>query len=465
MMQVSQLKEKWPVILIVLGTILLVALGGRYTAFNGFSYVEIIYLLVIFVTLAVAFSGVRGFRIGLIGAIAAMGIGYRTLEVHPYIRLHPAEVAIWGLAILMLIQKITRSAFEITWWLPKWVVFMAPFWGWAWAMAFMNGNFIGDVLREFRNFIVLIPLFIILSTLLQDRTYWRTILTSFFVMGSMTALLGAVEFIFPGIASAIPGFSSLPPSFLTPEGFQRASFGFWGSPAAVFILVLSLPLMFILLKWWRKPYQMYLIYFGAFLHLIGVYIGGYRSVWFFMGLQLVIWLIIRRGVLVGLYLLIPLILVVQFAPESAQERMASLYVVFEGNVVDSSAKVRLDRINFALGAIRTHPLGGGWAYAGWVHNDLLQVAANLGLPAMIILLYGWIAVVIKLVKGFFASRGDAEQNAIYFAFTMSMAGVMLLFLSQGVLVLPQFALPVWYIWVMAEIFLHQRSITLTAPIQ
>jgi hypothetical protein len=462
-MEASKLREKLPILLIVAGTVLLVVLGGSYTAINGFTYVEVIYLLTLFFALAVAFSGVRGFRVGVIGAIAALGIGYRTLEVHPYVRLHPAEMAVWGLAILMLVEKITRSAFDITWWLPKWVVFMAPFWGWAWAMAFMNQNFIGDVLREFRNFVILLPMFIILATVLNDRSYWRTLITSFFTMGSVTAFMGVFEFLFPSFSKSIPGFTSLPPSFMTPEGFERASFGFWGSPAAVFILVLSLPLMFILLKWWRKPYQKYLIYFGVFLHLVGVYIGGYRSVWFFMGLEIVLWLIIRRGVLVGLYLLLPLILLVRFVPESAQERLTSLYAVFEGHVVDSSAQVRLDRINFALDAIRKHPLGGGWAFSGWVHNDLLQVAANLGLPAVGILLFGWISAIVRLIKGFFNTRGDEEQNVIHFAFFMSMAGVMLLFVSQGVLVLPQFALPVWYVWVMTEIFLQQKSITLTSP--
>jgi hypothetical protein len=462
-MQISKLKEKLPVLIIIAGTLLIVVFGARYTALNGFSYSDAIYLVVFFLALAVAFSGIKGFRVGMVGAIFAMGIGYRTLQVHQYIQLHPAEVAIWGLAVLLIVQKITNNSFEITWWLPKWVVLMAPFWGWAWAMAMVNGNFLGDVIREFRNFIVLVPLYIILSTILHDRTYWRTILTSYFAMASLTAFLGVFEFFFPGVTGSIPGFTSMPPSFLTPEGFERASFGFWGSPAAVFILILSLPLMFVLLKWWRKPFHRVLIFVGAGLHLLGVYIGGYRSVWLFMGLQIVVWLIVRKGLLVGLYLLLPLLLLFRLIPETAQERMATLYAVFEGEVVDSSAQVRLARASLALDAVTKQPLGGGWAYAGWVHNDLLQVAANQGVPALLVMLYGFLLSFVKVIKGYFDSIGDMEQNSLYFSFFLSMCAALLLFASQGVLVLPQFSLPVWYIWALVDIFLKQANISMSAP--
>ncbi len=463
-MQAPKIRENLPAILILGGTILLAFLGGRYVAYNAFSFTDIIFVIIFFFALSVALSGARGFKVGVIGGILALILGYRTVQVQAYINLHPAELIIWGLAALMLAQYITRKVFEVSWWLPKWVIFMVPFWIWAWIMTFIHGNFIGDAIREFRNFIIIIPMFGIFSTILKDRSYWRTILTTFYITGSLISFLGVFSFIFPGISSRIPGFSSLPATFMMPDGFNRATYGFWGSPAAVFILILSLPMMFILLKWWRKPYQIYLIYFGAILHLFGVYIGGYRSVWLFMGIQIVVWVIARKGVLIGLYLLLPLVLLVRFVPQSAQERMATLYAVLEGHVVDSSAEVRLTRLNFAIESILWQPLGGGWGYAGWVHNDILQIAANVGVPAALIFIYGWVSAFVKLIKGFLKTRGDKELNTIYFVFLLSMSSVMLLFVSQGVLVLPQFSLPVWYVWVLAEIFIQQKKISVMTSI-
>src|SRR5207253_11079248 len=61
----------------------------------GFSYKDVIVAMGVVILAVIVFGGERGIRYGLVLWVLTLSLGYRTIEVTPNLRIHPAEILWW----------------------------------------------------------------------------------------------------------------------------------------------------------------------------------------------------------------------------------------------------------------------------------------------------------------------------------------------------------------------------------
>jgi O-antigen ligase len=115
--------------------------------------------------------------------------------------------------------------------------------------------------------------------------------------------------------------------------------------------------------------------------------------------------------------------------------------------------VRYIRQQDAFQLALQNPMGVGWSGSGWVHGDFTQVAADLGLIAGVIFLMWYLTTLYRAWKTYRKYPQDRVFQAILTSFIL--AGVVLA--TEGVQVLPQFAMPVWFVWGLMEAYLQQKN--------
>ena len=104
------------------------------------------------------------------------------------------------------------------------------------------------------------------------------------------------------------------------------------------------------------------------------------------------------------------------------------------------------------------PYGSGWSSAGWVHSDFLQVAVNLGIAAGFIFLGGYFFTMLRLGRRVLSDlRAKGAQGDLGLALMVSMIAVGGTLAMEGVSVLPQLVLPVWFVWALAEVWLRHTA--------
>src|SRR5207237_10898192 len=124
----------------------------------------------------------------------------------------------------------------------------------------------------------------------------------------------------------------------------------------------------------------------------------------------------------------------QFIPKT-DERVISGIAALKGNPIDHSALDRKERALEAISDAITVPFGGGWASAGWVHSDFLQVAANLGLAAGFIFLGGYLYTLVRMVRRMRTWLRTSPQGDLGLSLLLSFVGVGGLFAMHGLQVL------------------------------
>jgi len=431
-----------------------------YADRRGLSYRELIIASGLLIVGVIVFGKERGVRYGFILWVLTLALGYRTVELTPDLPLHPSEILLWLLLACLCVQSRMASNTHLTF--PVWLWLFIPFWVLAWWP--MIGGIVhwDQMLNEFRNFALLIPLMIIASVVLKHENYWRYLLLAFFFAGSAIAFIGILEYWFPEVIKVFPAFiSSVKPS-ITEEGFARAQFSFWGGPQATFICVLALPAMIPLFKWSSLWSRRALIIAGSVMQIVAIYIGGYRSIWLVLLIQLLIGCVLglkKRGAMTVLFCLILIVggyELIALVPKTS-ERALSGIAALQGHPIDSSATSRQDRALGALTATIEAPFGNGWSSVGWVHSDFLQVAANLGIIGGLIFLAGYLYTLLRLVRRVLPNLKSGEHGELGFSLLLSFIAVGGILAMEGASVLPQLILPVWFVWVLTETWLRKSA--------
>lgn len=394
-------------------------------------------------------------RNGYILFICTLGLGYRTYPITKQLRLLPAELVLYLLVLLAATLKTRSRPTGMS--LPLWLRLMIPFWGVAW-LTLSDDGYTWDVrLAEFRNFVLIVPVFLVTPVVLSRAGSWRAVVLTFLGVSTWLAGMGTLEHFVPGIAQALPGFigNSDP---LVAGGFQRASFSFYGSPIAVFICVMALPLSFAAWGWWPKSWQRMLTLAAAVLQLVAIYISGYRSMWLLVALQAGLLVVMQRRFLLGIVLVCLALAAYESLPTHTRERIESLGHILEGRPddIDTSGQKRWVRAVEAFRYALENPVGTGWASSGWVHSDFIQVAANQGLIPGLIFLGAYLAGLWRLGR---RKNAAPELESLRLPLLLSFAAVGGILLYEGVQFLPQTVLPVWLVWVLVETWLSQTAPT------
>src|SRR6266436_402033 len=428
-----------------------------YADRQGLSYKELIVGLGALVAAVILFGGERGIRFGLVLWVLSLALGYRTIEWTEHLRIHPSEILIWLLFICVFAQRELRSSTRFS--LPWWMLLLVPFSVLAWWPLIAGDAQWDKMLNEFRDFLLLVPVMIVSTVVLKRQSYWRHLLLAFFIATSWIALMGVAEYWFPEVEKFFPAFIHAAKPEVTADGFQRAQFSFWGGSQATFLSVLALPGAIVLATWWRGWLPRIAILAAAVLQITAIYIGGYRSIWLVLLIQVVAACILRvkkHGVAIAVLVLIVAAGGYQFIPNTNQ-RLITGIAALQGAPIDHSAQDRKDRALEALNEAIESPLGSGWSSAGWVHSDFLQVAANLGVIAGLIFLGGYLYTLLRVIRQMPTWLKATSEGELGLYVLLSFVAVGCLLAMQGVEVLPQLVLPVWFVWSLVEIWLRQNS--------
>ena len=447
-------RRKGTLLCIVLLTFGAVAVE-MYAVGKGISYRELIVAVAALMGGVVVFGGERGIRFGLVLWTLMLALGYRSLRYTPDLTIHPAEILLWLLFFCIFAHRELVAVTQIT--LPFWVWLMVPFAVMAWWPMIAGDAPWDKMLNEFRAFLLLIPLLLVGAAVLKQRQYWRYLLVAFFFASSWIALMGVIEYWFPEVTKLFPAFMSQPAPTSTQDGFMRAQFSFWGGAPATFVCVLALPCAIALASWWRNWFYRSLTIAASVLQITAIYIGGYRSIWLLLLIQVVIACFLglkKGGTALALVCLVVTLGAYQLIPKTSDRALSSL-ALLRGIPIDGSSSSRIDRANNALDQIFSAPFGSGWSSAGWVHSDFLQVAVNLGIIAGLIFLGGYIYTLFRLGRRLLPYLRTGEHGDLGFTLLLSFVAAGGLLAMEGVQVLPQLILPVWFVWVLVEVWLQQ----------
>ncbi len=417
----------------------------------------------------------RGLEIGFFVWIMAFILGFRTIKVTaplivdqlanggqvstrylttgkpPDIVLHPLFLVIFLLLGLILLQRAVNWQVRIVWLIPIPLIIFSIFWIWGWVRGAEAGKYWLDMFSELMPFLMLPAIFIVTASILQKQSLWKPAITVLFGVGVFIGFLGLLEILFPNIVHVIPGYTSADTTFAyAQDGFQRATFTFFGETGASFIIALVLPAIIPLWSWYKRPWARALLAVCCGIGVIGIYISGHRSLWLMMILVTIALLLLRGNWGRTLILAVMMAVGYNFLPATAQKRAETLFSALQGKYEDNSSQDRVNRSQGAIQSILTDPLGLGWTGAGWVHDDFLQIAANLGvIPGALFALW-YLFTLVKISRAFYESSDPLTHSLV----GLFMVGGILL-LTEPLSVLPQYITPVWFVWALVETKLGQ----------
>jgi O-antigen ligase len=170
--------------------------------------------------------------------------------------------------------------------------------------------------------------------------------------------------------------------------------------------------------------------------------------------------VLYRGVFVGILGLIPLYLIYQSLPTEALLRLSTLFAAAQGRPIDSSAVKRIERATEAYAVIQQHPFGLGWAASGWTHNDILQIAVDLGVIAVIIFVVGYGVLALRLAKKIISLRNMRAKAPfqVSLGLFLGFIGSGFLYAAQGITWQVFLVLPAWLIWAISHHWVSEPSI-------
>jgi len=439
---------------LVVSAVILSALGGLGVAYTSGSlqYFMFFFLLV---SLVLAFIMTKNpFLSGFALWIWFFILGYRAVHVTSNFSLHPLIVLLVLLSLFLLIYSKSASAGRLRLPLLLWV--FSFFWLWGFVPGLLNGVPLDKMLSEALNFFFILPLFLVMLFLSRYPQFWRRAALTFLGSGIVIALFGALEYFVPPFRALLAGFApSEEAGIVSQSGFIRASFTFFGANPAVLISALAVPMVGVIPVYFKPRAARFMSLAALAILGVGIYISGSRAAW--------LMLLISSILMAYFYLKIPgvgavalfWVLASRFLPASAWNLLLSISTpLASGQFLDTSMEKRFVRQQTALDLAWQNPLGLGWTGAGWVHGDFAQVAANLGILAALVFLAWYLFTLYRALKVYRNNPHDRLFQALLTGFVL--AGFVLA--TEGVQVLPQYAMPVWFVWGLMECYLQRRAV-------
>lgn len=423
---------------------------GIYAGRSGITYVEVIIGALAIAGIIIMGKGHAGIRFGYFAWILTLALGYRTAQLGDILRLHPLVILITALFIMLLIHKLGEERSAIRIFIPRWLWVFIFFIGWGFFAAFARGLNMEYVLTIVMSIGVVVPIVILTYHVIITDGDWARAILFFYVVGTIIAGFGLLEFFVPGVRNVLPGFIAGGRTGIDQFGFARASFIFFGSPVASFICGLALPFILFLYPRATTATARLALLGAAGAMVFAIYIGGYRSLWLTLALVFLAVFALRRDFARLAVLLALFVVVYAITPQAGRDRFGSLISAAEGNFVDSSAVNRANRIDGVIRTALNNPLGVGLSGSGWAHSDVLQITADTGWLGGIAFSLWFLHSLYRLIRLFLQRRAPIDESLL-----ASMFVVMSILIFQTVMVLPQLSAPVWLIWALVEVRLER----------
>jgi O-antigen ligase len=381
--------------------------------------------------------------------LASLAIGWRQFWITTNLRIHPAEAIIWGLFALLLLR---RKPFVSS--IPGSLKAFMALSGVGLFTAYSRGIAWDVILAEFKAFLVIIPIIYVVPEIIRTPAQWRTSLFIIAVVTFYISLLGLIEYFVPNLVSPLQGiFFAEQHIVYSQQGFARAAFTFWGSPIVnVYLSMVLVPVLSRARLEQNSIWRLFL-FVTVILCGLGIYIAGGRGSWLGASAALALYVFFssKQGWLKCLLLLpVAYNAAVYILPT---EVFGGLYATFDSaEYYDTSALERQARAEAGIELIQRNPwFGHGWGAGGWVHSDLIQIGANLGLPALVIFLIWYLSRVWRIYN---FTRGLGSRWPDSYEYRRGLlAGLFAAFVSlavQAIYVIPPLIIPLWFLLALAD---------------
>jgi hypothetical protein len=315
------------------------------------------------------------------------------------------------------------------------------------------------VLLEFKNAFLLILIFFITCRLHFSKSYFVRLLKYYLLAASLISIMGILEYLFPSFMSSIFGFQSRPTNAPGSIFFTRLAFLFWGTHLAANLIAPVFPI-FLLLKLEKEPLanNNYILTFLVIINLIAIYLSGNRISWLILTILLIATIFKYRGSLIpymkSYALLVTVIFVAYVYSQPVEGRYISTFKALTGRIdtrYDSSSGERMARALIAIDSIVKKPLGTGWGSQGWVHSDILQVAASVGIIPGIIIIIAPLFLLLRLYRTYLTA--SINDKTAFFVCCGLLIFVIISMVLNGNILKVQSSVPLFVLWAIADGYL------------
>jgi len=380
----------------------------------------------------------------------AFVLGYRTIELVPGLRIHPIELLVYATIIRIIIsgaikyRKMPIALLAIS------IFFVSYF------VIDLLTRYNKSILNEFKNAFLLTLIYFITQHIHFHKDYIIRLLKKYILAVSVISILGIIEYLFPSFMSSIFGFESQTNYISDNILFTRLAFLFWGSHLAANLIPPAFQIL-LLLKAEKDPIvkNNYFLTFLVIINLYAIYLSGNRISWLILTILFLATIFQYRGYLIPYVktyaLLVTMAFVAYIYSQPVEGRYISTFKALTGNIdarYDSSGSARMSRAKIAMVSIIKYPLGTGWWSQGWVHSDVLQIAATIGIIPGALIFFAPILLLFRIFGVYLIAPPD--QQTIYFCLCGFLIYIIISFCLNGNILLVQCGAPLFLFWAIAD---------------
>lgn len=417
---------------------------GRITSASDFGFRELAILFAAFLMallILVPNKQMLDFAFGI--WILSFGLGWRTIHITSQLSIHPSEILAYLICFLVFAASLIQHR-SLDFKLPIPILLLMGFGAIGILTALSAGAQPDLIAAEAKVWFALIPTYFAVKWLINDRNAWERAATLSILVVTYVACLGMLDFFAPNVSRSLSGQAGIDTNYVAVDyagySFQRVGFILYGNFTAGFFIFTFFGLTLHRIIRNMRPKPAVALVYGTFasIQVFAMYLSGFRGLWYAAVIFTLIYALFQRRVWV---LVAAFIIAVPSLPSEFGVRFQS---IFNPDYADSSQYDRFQRLNGAFDLIGQAPLTGvGWSGSGYVHSDLAQIGADLGLPALAVFLF-WIGTLLwQLFRLTRLGDWTAEYSRVLFA---TLSGLIVLFAGEGLIIWIQLTLPVWFLF-------------------
>ncbi len=413
----------------------------------GIREIVIVILSVLMLSL-ILIPDVRVLRFGFTLWIITFAFGWRTIYITPLFNIHPTEMVAWLLVFAAVARAIVNRS-DLDFSLPVPVVLLMLVAVLGVITALVSGQLADVVFEEFKVFLAIPLAYYVVRWNVKTKEDWESAARWTIGVVVYIGFLGVMEYFAPGASSSFSrlgggaGNAGLVGEAAT--DFGRVGFSFYGNFTAGFVIFTFLGFtVYELMVLWgaHSGTTRILLSIALLIQLAGIYLSGFRGLWYAVVVFVLLYAVFqpRAWVLVGAGLFALPLLPINFI-----NRFQS---IFSPQFADSSQYDRIYRATVAANLFWQSPLTGvGWGGSGYVHSDLIQIAANLGVFGILFFIL-WTGEILWRLYRLMPLNGWFSAYA-RLMFPM-VCGLLVIFAGEGTIAFVQLAMPIWFLFAMCH---------------